>query len=200
MVKGEYVVLVDWVLGARERTVEQVFRFAPIVEERAPDLANVALIPVSSEPMGVRIESGQLDPVRGWPALYGKQPAHDVTYTLRRELPLALPVVLWPQAAGQSALPPVAPASVEADGADVVGVQISGGQGEDLLILSREAARVRWSGGVFHGQALWVRRDVSGTVQRVVAVQAMHLTLEENVVLSSDRPIEMYEKPGGHSE
>ncbi|MCD6289926.1 MAG: alginate lyase family protein, partial [Anaerolineae bacterium] len=208
-IKGEYVVLVDWILGDGEHTVEQVFHLAPIVEAQQadgvrpgaiiqedngivrsaePGLGNIALIPVSSKRPGVRIETGQTDPVRGWAALYGKQPAHDVTYTIRTMLPTTLPTVLWPQPPGRESLPQVTPVTVEAEeGPPPVALQIIAGETTDLIILATQPTSVAWSEGTFTGQMLWVRYDASGAIKRINAARASQLTLGGEVILPPGR-------------
>ncbi|HEY64967.1 MAG TPA: hypothetical protein G4O02_10400 [Caldilineae bacterium] len=217
IVKGEYVVLADWVLGNGEHTVEQIFHLAPIVEAQRedgvrpgavvqerngvvrsaePKMGNIALIPVFPKRPGVRIETGQLDPVRGWAALYGKQPAHDVTYTVRTTLPAALPVVLWPLPAGQTALPRVTPVAVQAEEGHPVALKVTTDEAADLFVLAPQPASVRWDEGAFDGQALWVRRDPSGAIRHIAAVRASTLTLTGQTILKAAKPQELFERSG----
>ncbi len=217
IVKGEYVVLSDWVLGDGEHTVEQIFHLAPVVEapredsirpglvvqeangvvrSAEPELGNVALIPAFPERPGVRVETGQLDPVRGWAALYGKQPAHDVTYTLHTTLPAALPVVLWPQPAGQPSLPRVAPVVAQAEEGHPVALEVTTDEAVDLFILATKPVSVRWEGGAFDGQALWARRDASGAIRHIAAVRASGLTLAGQTILKAAEPQELFERSG----
>ncbi len=214
VVKGEYAVLVDWVLGQGEHTVEQVFHLAPIVEaprpagvrpgiviieesgivrSAEPALANIALIPAFPARPAVRIETGQLDPVRGWAALYGKQPAHDVTYSVHVGLPATLPVVLWPLAPGREELPQAIPVALEAEDGHAVALQVRAQHTQDLFILAAHPTAIRWDKGTFNGQALWVRHDASGAIRHVAAVRASELTLADRSLLTADHPHDHFE-------
>jgi hypothetical protein len=213
VVKGEYVVLVDWVMGEGEHTVEQVFHLAPIVaapqpdsvrsgtvvlesngivRSAEPDWANIALIPAFAARArpSVRIETGLLDPAsgaRGWAALYGKQPVHDVTYTVRATLPLALPMVLWPQAAGQGVLPRAQRINIDANRGQPIALTVATPNHNDLFIIAAEPTEMRWNDGEFHGQAVWVRQAVAGKVRSVAAIHTRQLVIMGKTLLASDR-------------
>ncbi|GAB4558889.1 MAG: hypothetical protein Kow0047_04340 [Anaerolineae bacterium] len=214
IVKGEYVVLVDWVLGDGEHTVEQIFHLAPIVEasrqdgvrpgqaqvtgrglvaSAEPDLANVALISVWDGQPGVRIETGQMDPVRGWAALYGKQPAHDVTYSVRTTLPLTLPVVLWPHGLGDDALPEVRRVSVEPE-AQAAAIEVATDRWHDLFVIAREPTIVRWASGSLEGQALWARLERETGARSITAVRAKALHLDGKEIFRHELPQDLVEE------
>ncbi len=215
VVKGAYVVLVDWVLGEGEHMVEQIFHLAPIVESEQkggvrpgaivheangvvrsaePNRANVALVPAYRQ-FDVRIETGQLNPVRGWSALYGKQPSHDVTYSVRATLPETLPVVLWPQPAGQNALPqvksekacPERSRRVKGERGGGVPLRVLTAHADDLFILATQPMEMAWQDWRFDGQALWLRRDLSGTPQYVAAVRAKQFSMDRRSIIAAEQ-------------
>ena len=114
------LLVVDRVLGSGHHELVQVFHLHPFEEgtdeqrtyepgclridrRRAllshPDQTDVTLV---SSREGVEPTSccGQEHPPRGWTALYGEQPSHDVHYTGRVELPAVLGVWIEPTAPG----------------------------------------------------------------------------------------------------
>jgi hypothetical protein len=132
---------------------------------------------------GVRIETGQHDPVRGWVALQTIQPAHDITYTARTDLPVTLPVVLWPLRPGQQALPHVSLLTTEPAGSEAAALVVRSVATTDLFIIATQPTAMQWSDGVFHGQALWIRHNANDTLQYIVAVRATYLELKQRVII-----------------
>ncbi len=173
--RGGPFFLRDNIEGAGEHKVEQIFHLAPVIESWSAEgirageyevlegnvvrsanegVANVAIVPVPPHPGVVRVETGQRKPVRGWFALYGEHPAHDVTYEAQAELPLALDVVLWPQRPGERALPEVerAPIEFEAGRAGCAYRVVLPGRVEFLAMADGESA-AEFRSGPLHARA-----------------------------------------------
>ncbi|MCK4623901.1 MAG: alginate lyase family protein, partial [Phycisphaerae bacterium] len=112
-VKGEYYILHDEVHGSGDkcRRLERVFHLGPIVErwEKGaikagkyriisgngivtddPGQANIAILPLEAENCQLQVYCSQTKPVvRGFVALYGKVPCHDISYSISKKLPAA---------------------------------------------------------------------------------------------------------------
>jgi len=168
-----FYVLHDLVTGTEgeEHTIEQIFHFAPVEERRGdpdgyrpgvlemddrliarsvePGRANVALIPAEFDGLEVRDECGQGEPmVRGWTALYGQQPSHDVTYTRRGTLPMVLNVVLFPMPPGATELPRVEAIDVQSDGALASGLVVEFEGRRYIFLISDDGPRRMKGAGV----------------------------------------------------
>ena len=174
-IKGDYWILLDDILGAGCHRIEQVFHIAPIMESptangvrparvRAlgsafltdePNLGNVAILPVCGDKAAIHVECGSTNPVAGWTALYGKQPSHDVTYTVSAELPFSLPVVLLPMPPGGNEVPRITPLEVGDRG---VGMEIAWSSRTDFFLCSAAGARAMSAGGIeCFGEAVHLR-------------------------------------------
>jgi hypothetical protein len=168
-----FYILHDLVTGSddEQHTVEQLFHFAPIEERRGepdgyrpgaleiddrlivrsvePGLANIALIPAEFDGLKVRDECGQGEPrVRGWTALYGRQPSHDVTYTRRGTLPMILNGVLFPMPPGATELPLVTAIDVQSDGALASGLVVEFEGRRHIFLISDDGPRRMKGAGV----------------------------------------------------
>jgi hypothetical protein len=114
------LLVIDRILGGGRQEIMQVFHLQPF-EERVgeqrmyepgalridqssarlshPDQTGVRLVH-SCEGVEATSYCGQADPPRGWTALYGEQPSHDVHFTGRMELPAVLGVWIEPTTPG----------------------------------------------------------------------------------------------------
>lgn len=178
-VKGEYWVLVDHITGSGTHRIEQVFHLAPIIGGPSPDeikpgtveilegggvrsandgVGDIAILPASDVNWKVRDECGQRDPFRGWSALYGEVPSHDITFELEAELPLTLGVVLWPVGLGSSALPQVSTAPLEVRGGGrAISLEVRKSEVRDRFLFAAREAAVTSGEIAFRGEALWIR-------------------------------------------
>jgi len=117
------LLVIDRVMGSGRHEVVQVFHLHPfeegVGEERTyepgalrldnriallshPDQTGVVLVP-SRDDVTPTSYCGREGPVRGWTALYGEQPSHDVHYTGQVELPAVLGVWIEPTTPGAAA-------------------------------------------------------------------------------------------------
>lgn len=188
-VKGEYVIVCDRVQGEGEHQIDILFHPAPI-ETRAVDLeiqpngvvvttesehANVAILPAQGGDLEVLDLIGQKDPPRGWFALFGIQPSHDIVYRSRRQLPAHFETVVQPLPAGRAK-----PMKMEAvqvrceDGKQVAGLACGG----DLFLLSYDGpAKMECRDVIFEGTALLLRHDPEGQVAHVHTVDRRALSV-----------------------
>ena len=137
-IKGDYWVMLDLLTGVGEHKLEQVFHFSPIIRthekegvlpgnvelldnkraiSRNSDVANLAVLQVGGSDLKARKEKGKTDPHVGWTCLYGENPAWDVTFETRRELPAAFCTVLLPLKKGQTVIPLVKSIKQDTEGA-----------------------------------------------------------------------------------
>jgi len=122
------------------------------VVTKEPDAANVAIVPASMNGVTLRDIIGQKDPPRGWVALYGIAPSHDIVYRAKARLPWKFETVVAPLPAG-SAEPKKAASEVvkAADGKPCTALRY----GDDLLLVSYQGPATMTCGDVtFHGTAL----------------------------------------------
>lgn len=188
--KGLYAVVCDRVAGGGEHQIDLLFHPAPRIEEAGlhpavrpvalrvgddrtvvtteKDAANVAILPAEGAGWDVLDLVGQKNPVRGWCALYGIQPSHDIVYRRRARLPIHFETVVQPLPAGMAR-----PMRVEALPVSCRGAQTCAAVacGDDLLLLSYDgAAEMRCGDVEFRGTALLLRRDPQGRPLRAFAV------------------------------
>jgi len=106
--KPEYWVVVDYVTGDGQHTVESLFHFVPSPVELGPEQLtavtdnpnepNLLIAAAPQEGLSASLVEGQEDPVQGWSALSpGKpQPSPVLIYRFQRPLPVTLAYVLLP--------------------------------------------------------------------------------------------------------
>jgi hypothetical protein len=206
-VKGQYAVICDRVLGKGEHQVDILFHPAPIVTgegmrrtARAVDLkvgpngvavtkegrhANVAIIPAQGKSFKVLDLIGQKNPVRGWYALYGIQPSHDIVYRCRTELPRHFETVVQPLPAGRTEPMGVQSRQVDCEDRKTCAALKCGG---DLFLISYDGpAEMACADVRFLGTALLLRSSTSGRAVRAYMVDGKLLMLGGTTVLSTDR-------------
>src|SRR3989339_426996 len=134
--KSGYYILRDILYGEGEHEAEQIFHLAPVIEKHTadgirpgnlreinkiavvtdePGLANLAIIPVETNGLSKKVFCGSTDPVRGWTALYAKQPSNDLVYYKTSTLPMRFTTVLVPLEKGENQLPAIEKLSTPAD-------------------------------------------------------------------------------------
>lgn len=204
--KGRYAVICDRVLGEGEHQVDILFHPAPIVTGsgtqrtvRAVDLeikpngtlvtkeskhANVAILPAQGENLEVLDLIGQKNPVRGWYALYGVQPSHNVVYRCRAELPRHSETVVQPLPPGDAEPMDVRALEVTSEnGITCAGVSC----GDDLLVVSYDGSAEMTCGNIrYHGTALLMRRDASGKPTRANMVDGKLLSIDGKEIFSTE--------------
>jgi len=198
-VKPGYWILSDLVQGPPGNDLhqlEQLFHLAPLfrpgaaipleagevavapeaVVSRNAGAANIAILPIDSTGLQARAQKGETSPAVGWYGVLGEFPAWDVTLERSTALPARMDAVLFPLAAGESALPTVQ--RLRSD-AHVTAFRIQGAGVDDLFILCEEGSGpVSVAGVTFHGRALLLRRP---TLQ-ALAVDAKALTVDGETV------------------
>ena len=207
-VKGRYAIVCDRVLGEGEHQTDLLFHPAPVVtgegvnrKARAVDLdtrpdgtvitkepkhANVAILPARGHDFEVLDIVGRKDPVRGWFALYGIVPSHDIVYRSRATLPRHFETVVQPLPAGVAEPMRVQSLDVKPqDGMTCAAITC----GDDLFLLSYDGPADMVCEGVhFSGTALLLSRDKQGRLVRASMVDARAVTVGERQVLASDTP------------
>jgi hypothetical protein len=179
-VKPGYWILCDRIKGAegdeKPHQLEQIFHLAPLYRpgEAVPMVAgsvsaspgcirtendgeaNIAILPVDPQSVQVRAQKGETSPAVGWYGILGEFPAWDITLKSDTVLPARLDAVLFPLAAGSSAVPSVIRLHQDAQ---VTAFRIYSDTLDDLFILCEEGAGPVTIGNVsFQGRALLLRR------------------------------------------
>lgn len=206
--KGQYAIICDRVLGKGRHQVDIIFHPAPIVTGkgtkrtvRAVDLeiesngtvitnerehANVAIIPAQGEGLEVVDLIGRKDPVRGWYALYGLVPSHDIIYRCRTELPRHFQTVVQPLPPGDARPMRVESCQVTCtEGKTCAAVRC----GDTLLLISYDGpAEMTCDDVRFQGTALLLTFDASGRAVRAHMVDGRLLVLAGTDAFSTDTP------------
>ncbi len=178
-VKPGYWILCDLIRGENQEphTLEQLFHLAPIYDPRTSEpfragevaampsaivthdagLGNLAILPVDTEGLSVRMQKGETDPAVGWYGVLGEFPAWDVTLACQRTLPARLDAVLFPMPPGQDTHPTVQ--RLHGDG-QVTAFHITGAGLDDTFVLCEEGSGPVTIGDLtFEGRALLLRRQ-----------------------------------------
>ncbi len=177
-VKGEYWVMMDYLIGEGRHRLEQIFHFSPLLKShssegvdpgkvvlldykgalsRNPGVANIAVMQVGGNDLRVRKQKGMKNPHVGWTSLYGEIPVWDVTFETSRQLPTALATVLLPLKPGESSLPELH--TIRQDSvAAIFDLVFTDHTDRIVLTCGREVAKVDFKGGSFEGEALILRK------------------------------------------
>lgn len=199
--KGRYAVICDRVTGVGEHRLDLLFHPSPIVSGAGlrpavrpvaleigagraavtaePDAANVAILPAQGDAFEALDVMGQRDPVRGWFALDGIQPSHDIVYSWRGSLPCHFETVIQPLPAGSAS-----PMKVEGRPVSCRGPQSCAAVacGNDLFLISYDGPAEMTCGDVtFHGTALLLERD-RGRVLRAYTVDGRELRIGDTLL------------------
>jgi len=204
--RGRYAIICDRILGEGEHLVDVVFHPAAILDgekvrpvrlEVNPDgsvvtveddHANVAILPADVGDVQVLDLIGQKDPVRGWVALYGICPSHDIVYRYRRQLPAHFATAVQPLGGKSNRPMKVTAVDVRADDKKPA-IMIR--CGSDLFALCYDGpARMRFGNVDFHGTAMLLEREADTTPTRVHLVDGRSVTIAGKIVFSSDNPPE----------
>jgi len=207
-VKGEYAIICDRVLGEGEHQVDIIFHPSPLVigdganrTVRAVDLeiepngvvvtkesdhANIAIIPAQGVDFDVLDLIGEKNPVRGWYALLGNQPSHDIVYHCNTQLPRHFETVVQPLPAGDTQ-----PMNVESrqviceEGKTCAALKCAG----DLFLISYDGPTEMSCGNIrFHGTALMLRYNADGDPCQAYLVDGELLNIGGRQVYASDKP------------
>lgn len=205
-VKGKYAIICDRVLGKGRHQIDILFHLAPVVmgedkgrTAQAVELeimpngmvvtkesrhTNVAIVPAQGQSLKVLDLIGRKDPVRGWFALYGIQPSHDIVYRCNPELPEHFETVVQPLPAGTSEPLKVQSRQVNSkDGKTCAAVKC----GNDLFLISYDGqAEMTCEGIKFIGTALLLKFDKSGRAARAYMVDVELLTVGGREIFSTD--------------
>ena len=208
--KGQYAVIADHVLGKDQHQVDLNFQLAPIASKdpanrvvrpvtlekqadgvvitRENDMSNVALLPAEPGRAAVFDLIGQKKPVRGWYALYGIQPSHQIVYRLNAVLPVQFETVVQP-------LPPGRTTPLRVQRRDIADVQPAEAActaiacGNDLFLLSYSGPARMTCGSVrFHGTAALVACDERGNPRTAMLVDGKRLEINGKTVYDVETP------------
>jgi len=207
-VKSRYAIICDRVLGQGEHQIDILFHPAPVVTgegmnrtaravklevrpdgvvvTRERDHANVAILPAQSNSLEVLNLIGQKNPVRGWYALYGIIPSHDIVYRCSAELPLHFETVVQPLAARETEPMQVKSRQVDGEKGKACAALSCG---DDLFLISYDGPADMACGDVrFHGTALLLSFDQRGSLVRAYMVDGKLLTIGDRQVFSTETP------------
>jgi hypothetical protein len=208
-VKGEYAVICDRVLGEGEHQVDIIFHPAPIVTGegtkrtvRAVDLeiesngrvitkerehANVAIIPAQDKNLEVLDLIGRKDPVRGWYALYGLIPSHDIVYRCHTELPRHFETVIEPLPPGYTQPMKVESRQVNCEeGKTCAALKCA----SDMFLICYDGPTEMSCADIrFHGTALMLTLDASRRPVQALMVDGRALSIGGNQIFSTDTPM-----------
>lgn len=208
-VKSEYAILCDRVVGRGEHQVDILFHPAPVIlgegakqTARAVDLeimpkgvvvtqeakhANIAIIPAKAEGLEVLDLIGRKDPVRGWYALYGLIPSHDIVYRCRTELPRHFETVVQPLPPGYTQPMKVESRQVNCEeGKTCAALKCA----SDLFLICYDGPTEMSCADIrFHGTALMLTLDASRRPVQALMVDGRALSIGGNQVFSTDTPM-----------
>ncbi len=203
----EYVLLWDALEGSGAHKVESLFHFPPEAEVVSGDgvsltatvgMATLALAAASTQPLGLSIVKGQLEPLQGWTARDGDHvPSPCAVIRSDPRLPLDLLTALVPARAGE--LPPVTvtalsfgdPPADELYTDRATGCEVLVGEHCDLFVFSTHPAMpyaTRDSRGdewAVAARACCIRLDADGSVARIHALGAQSIRRNDVTLLSS---------------
>ncbi|MCX6902890.1 MAG: alginate lyase family protein [Verrucomicrobia bacterium] len=188
--KGRFAVVCDRVTGEGEHQLDLLFHPAPLVSDSETNrtvrpatltikgdrsvittesnAANVAILPVQGGEYEALDLIGRKNPVRGWFALLGVQPSHDIVYRWRGRLPRHCETVIQPLPAGEARPLTVASRTVTCGGPQTCAAVACGG---DLFLIAYDGpAEMRCEDVEFHGTALLLERDPQGRPLRASTV------------------------------
>ena len=206
--KGRYAAVCDRVTGEGEHQIDLLFHPAPVVvgdgvhrTARAVELevrangavvtterkhANVAVLPAQGADLQVLDLVGQKDPVRGWFALYGIVPSHDIVYRCRGELPRHFETVVQPLPPGEAEPMRVQSLDVCSDSGQMCAAVRCG---RDLFLVAYDGPTDMVCQGVcFSGTALLLCRDEQGRPTRAHMVDGTALAIGGHEVFATRAP------------
>jgi len=207
-VKGKYAIICDRVLGKGQHQIDILFHPTPILmsegeepEARAVKLeirpdgavvtkelhhANVAILPAQGNSLETLDLIGQKNPPRGWYALYGRVPSHDIVYRCSAELPQHFETVVQPLPAGGAGPMQVESRQVDSENGKMYAAL---SYGNDLFLISYDGpADMACDDVRFHGTALLLSYDQRGSPVRAYMVDRKLLTIGDRQVFSTDTP------------
>jgi len=171
--KPEYWVVVDYITGDGEHTVESLFHFVPGSVKLDPeeltavtdnrDEANLLIAAAAKEGLSATVVEGQEEPVQGWSALAPgePQPSPTVIYRIERPLPLTLAYMLVPY---QGSRRPALSISQEDVPGEVKLTVRSGEALEDVLVLKLDTQVPSSTFGIPPGKIAKFTRTTEGKV------------------------------------
>jgi len=210
---GFYLVsdLVSDEKAKKERSLEQIFQLAPIVEKgeeiqvrpvtfildentglartEEQDAANMMMLPVGPalpEESGVYL--GQTEPdVRGWVTLHGRHPAHDLVYKYKGILPMKLNTLIFTAPAGDELSPQINTFQPN-EGRGISIVIEDKGQTHHLLISVDGPEKMRMDKLEGYGEILWVKCNAARDVLAGGAVNGTYLSWGGQTLTRANNP------------
>ncbi len=195
----------------KQRSLEQIFQLAPIVENKEESLvrpvnlvldektglarteetgyANLMLLPVGPDlPEETKVYLGQTEPdVRGWVTLYGRNPAHDLVYKYKSKLPVKMNTLIFTAPEGEELSPQIS--TSQADTGKGISIIIEDRGYIDYLLISDEGPQ-KMRNGKFEGQGeiLWLRTDSAGQAIAAGAINGTEISWGGQVLAGADNP------------
>ncbi|MCX7045284.1 MAG: alginate lyase family protein [Candidatus Sumerlaeota bacterium] len=207
-VKGRYAIICDRVAGEGAHQIEVLFHPAPVITDdgikrtvrpveleigakgrvvtKERDSANVAILPAQGAEFETLDLVGQKNPVRGWYAMYGIQPSHDIVYRRRAKLPQHFETVIQPLPAGKTQHITVEPLQSNTQTTQTCAALACG---NDLFLISYDGPTdISCDGVQFSGTALLLQRDEQRRPLQAFMVDGKSLMIGGKSVFSPQTP------------
>jgi hypothetical protein len=195
----------------KERSLEQIFQLAPIVEngeeinvrpvklfldeksglartEEKKD-ANLMLLPVGPDlPEESGVYLGQTNPdVRGWVTLHGRHPAHDLVYKYKSKLPVKMNTLIFTAPEGEELSAQINTSQPET-GTGISIVIADDGHIHHLLISNNGPQKMRSGKLEGWGEILWAKTNAAGDVMAGGAVDGKYISWNGQTLTKADNP------------
>jgi hypothetical protein len=193
----------------KQRTLEQIFQLAPIVESVEENLvrpvrlaldeqsgiakteeeghANLMLVPIGPDKPGESgVYLGQTEPdIRGWVTLYGRKPAHDLFYKYNTALPASMNTLIFTAPAGEKLSPRIDTSPTEK------GIHLAieeGGIVHHLLISDQGPQKMYFGDLEGWGEILWVKSTAAGEALSAGVVNGTSLSWKGQTLAKAEQP------------
>ncbi|MCK4853486.1 MAG: alginate lyase family protein [Bacteroidales bacterium] len=195
----------------KERSLEQIFQLAPIVENveeggvrpvklvldeksglartEETGYANLMMLPVGPDlPEESGVYLGQTEPdVRGWVTLYGRNPAHDLVYKYNSKLPVKMNTLIFTAPEGEELSPRIKTA--EADEGKGFSIVIEDkGITHHLLISDEGPQKMRMGEFEGWGEILWVKSNADGDALAGGTVNGTYISWSGQTLAKAENP------------
>ncbi len=195
----------------KQRSLEQIFQLAPIVEKGEEILvrpvklvldetsgmakteetgyANLMLLPVGPDlPQESSVYLGQTEPdVRGWVTLHGRNPAHDLVYKYNSKLPMKMNTLIFTAPEGEELSPQINTSQPDT-GAGISIVIEDKGHTHHLLISDDGPKKMRMGKFEGLGEILWVQTNAAGDAIAGGTVNGTYISWRGQTLVSADNP------------
>ncbi|MEE2658833.1 MAG: alginate lyase family protein [Candidatus Latescibacterota bacterium] len=209
--KPDYWILSDRLLGNDRHQVESLFHFQASAEVRVEPADNsvrtvngragLTILPAPGSDLGVRVVSGQQEPLQGWvPAGWGEhRPAPTIIYSVDEELPLAFDMVLYPYPKDEAPSLALEQLNVLENDRSIPRWQASGlcvhiGERHDYYLVSHERRALRSAGPLLtDADLVFVRCDADGRPEQLTVINGSYVELAGRRILAAQESLRSLE-------